>query len=130
MPQTHDNSLDKRYRTRMTTKNISMEITKTQWLPTAQPTPRQLEFQSWELGLFLHFGIRTFYEGHKDFDTLPKSASAFNPAALDCDQWCRTAKEAGCRYLVFTAKHHDGFCNWPSQYTDFSVASSPWKDGK
>lgn len=100
------------------------------YLPTAIPTPRQLEYQSWELGLFLHFGIRTFYEGYRDMDPRPMDASAFNPTSLDCDQWIWTAKRAGFRYAVFTAKHHDGFANWPSRYTKFSVASSPWKDGK
>ncbi|MBO1913402.1 alpha-L-fucosidase, partial [Microvirga sp. 3-52] len=54
----------------------------------------------------------------------------FNPESLDCGQWLRTAKEAGMEYAVLTAKHHDGFSNWPSKYTDFSVAKSPWKDGK
>lgn len=93
------------------------------------PTPRQLEYQSWEMGLFLHFGLRTFYEGHRDFDGQRMEPAAFNPTQLDTDAWCRTAKEAGFRYLVFTAKHHDGFCNWPSKFTDFSVAASPWQNG-
>jgi alpha-L-fucosidase len=97
---------------------------------TAIPTARQLEFQDWEFGLFLHFGIRTFYEGHRDWDGKPMSASAFNPARLDCGQWARTARQAGMKYAVMTAKHHDGFANWPSKYTDFSVANSPWKNGK
>jgi len=98
--------------------------------PTAIPTSRQLEFQSWELGLFLHFGIRTFYDGHRDFDGQLMSPERFNPTQLDCEQWCRTAKDAGFKYIVFTAKHHDGFCNWPSKFTDFSVASSPWRNGQ
>lgn len=93
------------------------------------PTPRQLEYQSWEMGLFLHFGIRTFYEGHRDFDGQTMKAEAFNPTELDAESWCRAAHEAGFRYLVFTAKHHDGFCLWPSKFTDFSVASSPWRGG-
>ena len=94
------------------------------------PTPRQLEFQDWEFGVFLHFGIRTFYEGHRDWDSQPMSPEAFNPAALDCNQWARTARDAGARYMVLTAKHHDGFANWPSKYTGFGVASSPWKGGQ
>lgn len=99
-------------------------------LPTAIPSARQLEFQSWELGLFLHFGIRTFYEGYRDMDPRPMDAAAFQPASLDCDQWAWTIKRAGFKYAVLTAKHHDGFANWPSRYTKFSVASSPWKDGR
>ena len=100
------------------------------YLPTAVPSARQLEFQEWECGLFLHFGIRTFHEGHRDWDGRPMSPSRFNPTQLDCDQWVTTAKEAGMRYLVLTAKHHDGFANWPSRYSDFSVSLAPWKDGK
>lgn len=94
------------------------------------PTMRQISFQDWEFGLFIHFGLRTFYEGHVDFDGKPMTPEAFNPVRLDCKQWIRTAKEAGMNYAVFTAKHHDGFSNWPSQYTTFSVANSPWKDGR
>jgi alpha-L-fucosidase len=97
---------------------------------TALPTPRQLAYQDWEFGLFLHFGIRTFYEGYVDWDGKPMSAARFAPSALDCDQWIQTAVAAGMRYAVLTAKHHDGFANWPTQYTDFSVASSPWRDGQ
>ncbi len=95
-----------------------------------KPTSRQLEFQSWEMGLFIHFGIRTFYEGHKDWDGKAMSPAKFNPSQLDCGQWARTIKEAGGNYMVMTAKHHDGFANWPSAYTDYSVASSPWKNGR
>ncbi len=95
-----------------------------------KPTARQLEFQSWELGVFCHFGIRTFYEGHRDCDGRQMLPEAFNPMGLDCNQWAETVKRAGGNYMVLTAKHHDGFANWPSAYTRFSVASSPWKDGK
>ncbi|TLS54078.1 alpha-L-fucosidase [Paenibacillus antri] len=95
-----------------------------------KPTARQLEYQQWEFGLFLHFGLRTFYEGYVDFDERPMSPSAFRPALLDCEQWIRTAKEAGMNYAVLTAKHHDGFSNWPTRYSTFSVEHSPWKDGK
>lgn len=95
-----------------------------------KPTARQLAFQEWEFGLFIHFGLRTFYEGYVDFDKRPMSPTEFNPTNLDCGQWVNTAKQAGMEYAVLTAKHHDGFSNWPSKYTDFSVAQSPWKDGK
>lgn len=94
------------------------------------PTKRQLQFQAWEFGLFIHFGLRTFYEGYVDFDERPMSPEKFNPTHLDCNQWMKTAKEAGMKYAVMTAKHHDGFSNWPSAYTDFSVRNSAWKNGK
>ena len=95
-----------------------------------KPSARQVEYQDWELGLFMHFGVLTFCEGlsHNDLEKL--TPARFNPTKLDCDQWAETAVAAGCRYSVLTAKHHDGFANWPSKYTDFSVASSPWKGGK
>ncbi|GIO98369.1 alpha-L-fucosidase [Paenibacillus lautus] len=94
-----------------------------------KPTLRQLEYQGWEFGMFLHFGLRTFYEGYVDFDKRPMSPSEFNPVRLDCEQWIRTAKESGMKYAVLTAKHHDGFSNWPSKYSSFTVAESPWKEG-
>lgn len=93
------------------------------------PTSRQLEFQDWEFGLFLHFGLRTFYEGYVDFDNRTMLTEAFQPSALDCEQWILTAKKAGMKYAVLTAKHHDGFSNWPSKYSTFTVAQSPWKEG-
>lgn len=95
-----------------------------------KPSERQLAYQDWEFGLFLHFGLRTFYEGYIDFDERPMTPTEFNPTKLDCEQWIRKAKEAGMNYAVLTAKHHDGFSNWPSRYSQFTVADSPWKDGQ
>ena len=96
----------------------------------AKPSKRSLEFLDWEFGIFFHFGIRTFYRGHKDWDNRPMPAEGFNPTDLDCESWILTAKEAGARYCLLTTKHHDGFALWPSKYTDYSVAHTPWKDGK
>ena len=95
-----------------------------------QPTPKQLEFLSWEFGVFFHFGIRSFYHGHKDWDGRPMSPEAFNPATLDCNQWVRIAKKAGAKYAILTCNHHDGFNNWPSKYSEYTVAKAPWRDGK
>lgn len=80
--------------------------------------------------MFFHFGIRTFYPGHKDFDNRDMPPEGFNPTELDCEQWIRTAKAAGAKYAVLTAKHHDGFALWPSKYTEYSVAGTPYKNGK
>jgi len=96
----------------------------------ALPTARQIEYQSWELGLFLHFGLRTFYEGFRDFDERKMSPEAFQPSELDCASWAKIAREAGFKYTIMTAKHHDGFALWPSSTTGFSVASSSWRSGK
>ena len=89
-----------------------------------------LDFLDWELGAFFHFGIRTFYEGHKDWDLVEMAADVFNPRELDCENWIKAVKAAGAKYAILVCKHHDGFANWPSKYTDYSVASTPWKDGK
>lgn len=90
----------------------------------------QLDFLNWEFGVFFHFGIRTFYEGHKDWDMKPMALSAFDPVQLDCEEWIRTVWEAGGKYAVLVCKHHDGFANWPSAYTEYSVKNTPWKNGQ
>lgn len=94
------------------------------------PSKRQLEFMDWEFGAFFHFGIRSFYPGHRDWDDKPMDVSAFNPDNLDCDDWIKTVSEAGAKYAILVCKHHDGFANWPTKYSDYSVANTPWKDGK
>lgn len=90
----------------------------------------QLDFLDWEFGAFFHFGIRTFYEGHKDWDMIEMSPDRFNPEMLDCEQWISTVKCAGAKYAILVCKHHDGFANWPSAYTEYSVKNTPWKAGK
>ena len=90
----------------------------------------QLDFLNWEFGVFLHFGIRTFYEGHRDWDMKPMDLSSFNPKDLDCDEWLRSIHEAGAKYAILVCKHHDGFANWPSAYTEYSVKNTPWKGGE
>ncbi|HEY4392185.1 MAG TPA: alpha-L-fucosidase [Paenibacillus sp.] len=94
----------------------------------AQPSPAQLAWQDKELGLFCHFGMNTFCD--QEWGEGIDSPALFNPEQLDARQWVRTAKEAGFRYFVLTAKHHDGFCLWPTSTTDYSVVSSPWKNGQ
>ncbi|MFD3257107.1 alpha-L-fucosidase [Paenibacillus lentus] len=93
----------------------------------ARPTPEQLAWQDKELGLFCHFGINTFCD--QEWGEGKDSPKLFNPLQLDARQWVRTAKAAGFRYFILTAKHHDGFCLWPTSTTDYSVASSPWRNG-
>lgn len=97
---------------------------------TNEISKSQREFLDWEFGVFFHFGIRTYYEGHTDWDMEQMDPSVFNPKCLDCEQWIRTVKKAGARYAILVCKHHDGFANWPSKYTDYSVANTPWKNGK
>lgn len=95
-----------------------------------KPKKEQLAFLDWEYGVFFHFGIRTFYEEHRDWDMKPMTLEKFNPTELDCNQWMETAAKAGAKYAILVTKHHDGFANWPSAYTDYSVANTPWKNGK
>lgn len=90
----------------------------------------QTDFLDWQLGAFFHFGIRTFFEGHRDWDGKPMPADQFNPKKLDCNQWMETLKKAGAKYAILVCKHHDGFANWPSAYTDYSVKNTPWKNGQ
>lgn len=92
------------------------------------PSSRQLEWQKMEQTCFICYGINTFTD--REWGTGDEDLSLFNPTALDAGQWVRTAKQAGMKMVLLTCKHHDGFCLWPSAYTDFSVKSTPWKDGK
>jgi len=96
------------------------------FLPT--PSPRQLAWQELEIIAFAHFGVNTFTD--KEWGDGKEDSEIFNPTALDARQWAKALKEGGVRMLILTAKHHDGFCLWPSAYTDHSVKSSPWRDGK
>ena len=99
-------------------------------LPTLdrpRPTRAQLQWQRDECAMFIHFGINTFTD--REWGDGSESPSLFNPSALDARQWARSAKAAGFRALVLTAKHHDGFCLWPTATTAHSVASSPWRSG-
>lgn len=92
------------------------------------PSQRQLDWQKMEFTGFICYGINTFTDS--EWGTGKEDPRLFNPTELDAGQWVRTIKDAGMKMVLLTCKHHDGFCLWPSEYTDFSVESSPWKDGK
>lgn len=92
------------------------------------PTPQQLEWQDTELAMFIHFTINAYTD--REWGEGTEDPKIFNPVRLDARQWVRAAKDAGFKLVIITAKHHDGFCLWPSAYTDHSVKSSPWRDGK
>lgn len=92
------------------------------------PSARQLAWQKMELTTFLHFGVNTFTD--REWGDGTESPEIFDPKELDASQWVKTCKEAGMKLIILTAKHHDGFCLWPSEYTEHSVKNSPWKKGK
>ncbi len=92
-----------------------------------RPSPSQLVWQQDERALFLHFGVNTFTD--REWGDGTEDPSIFAPAGLDARQWARSARAAGFRALILTAKHHDGFCLWPTRTTRHSVATSPWRGG-
>lgn len=92
------------------------------------PSPRQLEWQKLEMYAFCHFGTNTFTGREWGDGTV--SPSVFSPKKLDACQWAKEIKNAGLNAIILTCKHHDGFCLWPSEYTDYSVKNSPYKNGK
>ena len=92
------------------------------------PTENQLRWQDMEMYAFIHYSLNTYTDQEWGFGN--EDPKLFNPADLDCRQWARVCKQAGMRGIIFTAKHHCGFCMWPSAYTEYSVKNSPWKQGK
>lgn len=92
------------------------------------PSVDQLAWQDLDMYAFIHYSMNTYTDQEWGFGN--EDLSLFNPSDLDCRQWARVCKQAGMKGIIFTAKHHCGFCMWPSEYTEFSVKNTPWKDGK
>lgn len=96
--------------------------------PRPRPTPQQLAWQREELALFVHYTVNTYTD--REWGEGDEDPRVFAPTDLDARQWARAAKAGGFRSLILTAKHHDGFCLWPTATTAHSVRSSPWRDGR
>lgn len=92
------------------------------------PSENQMRWQEMEYYAFVHLSVNTYTDMAWGFGN--EDPKIFNPTNLDCRQWARIAKEAGMKGIIITAKHHSGFCLWPSKYTEYSVKNSPWKNGK
>ena len=92
------------------------------------PSERQIKWQELEFYSFIHFGMNTFT--NSEWGNGNDDPELFNPEKLDCRQWAKVCQLAGMKGMILTAKHHDGFCLWPTAYTDYCVRSSLWKDGK
>ena len=93
-----------------------------------RPAPWQVAWQDLEFGVIIHFSTNTFLD--REWGDGTASPETFNPAQFDPEQWMKAIRDAGAKYVVLVAKHHDGFCLWPTAQTTYSVKSSPWKDGK
>ena len=93
-----------------------------------KPSPQQVEWQDLEFGVLIHFGTNTFLD--REWGDGTADPKVFNPTQLDAEQWMRAIQAAGAKYVVLVAKHHDGFCLWPTEQTAYSVKSSPWRNGQ
>ena len=92
------------------------------------PSENQLRWQEMEMYAFLHYSLNTYTDQEWGYGNEP--LTLFNPQNLDCHQWVKVCKQAGMKGVIFTAKHHCGFCMWPSLYTEYSVKNTPWKNGE
>ena len=92
------------------------------------PSERQLKWHELEFYAFIHFGMNTFT--NSEWGNGNDDPVLFNPEKLNADQWAAAVRAAGMKAIILTCKHHDGFCLWPSAYTDYSVKSSKWRDGQ
>ena len=92
------------------------------------PSENQLRWQELEYYAFIHFSLNTYTDQSWGYGN--EDVNLFNPTELDCRQWARICKEAGMKAVILVAKHHCGFCVWPSKYTEYSVKNSPWRDGR
>jgi alpha-L-fucosidase len=107
---------------------LAVTLSDAQNFTQVQPSPQQVEWQDLEFGVIIHFGTNTFLD--REWGDGTADPEIFNPTQFDPEQWMRAIRAAGAKYVVLVAKHHDGFCLWPTAQSNYSVKSSPWKNGK
>ncbi|MGA2249579.1 alpha-L-fucosidase [Terracidiphilus sp.] len=107
---------------------LNVPATRGQEAGVITPAPYQTAWQDLEFGVILHFSTNTFLD--REWGDGTASPATFNPTQFDPDQWMKAIRDSGAKYVVLVAKHHDGFCLWPTGQTDYSVKSSPWQNGK
>ena len=107
--------------------SLSVPRSRAQNFSDIKPSPQQVAWQDLEIGVIFHFGTNTFLD--REWGDGTAQARVFNPSDVNAEQWIEAVKAAGAKYVILVAKHHDGFCLWPSELTDYGVKSSPWKNG-
>ena len=107
---------------------LAAQPSRAQNFSEVKPAPQQVAWQDLEFGVILHFSTNTFLD--REWGDGTADPKVFNPTSFDPDQWMQAIKASGAKYVVLVAKHHDGFCLWPTEQTDYSIKKSPWKDGK
>jgi len=96
----------------------------------ACPSPGQVTWHDLELGMFVHWGVETFLDVETDTEPKMEYLERINPTSLDTDQWVSVAESMGAKYIILVAKHHGGFCLWPSKTTAYNISNAPWRDGQ
>ncbi len=108
--------------------SLSSPIAGAQSFTEIKPSPQQVAWQDMEFGVLIHFSTNTYLD--REWGDGTADPSIFNPTEFNPDQWMKAIRDSGAKYVVLVAKHHDGFCLWPTEQTNYSVKSSPWKGGK
>lgn len=108
--------------------SLTSPIVGSQSFSEIKPSPQQVAWQDMEFGVLIHFSTNTYLD--REWGDGTADPSIFNPTEFNPDQWMKAIRDSGAKYVVLVAKHHDGFCLWPTEQTNYSVKSSPWKGGK